>query len=516
MPLVKVRRWYLAALFALAIGAAQFRESGDPALAAHLDLDVQPRMPVRLYLFKDGRPFRLSPVDAMMPLRVDLFYRERLWKRGADPTTLEVTHNDTSHFLLLKGQGRYDLPAGSYRIEAYRGLFYTPFSAAFELKAGETRRVEIAMKDWTGGAARQWLSGDDHIHLVRAPEDDALFLSWLEAEDLSVGNFLQLQRQLDAAAQYGFGSKAEARRGNYSIRSGHESRSEFFGHLNFLGGREMIRPLSIGAMYANSTLTDHYPALLFAQGRVLGALTGYAHFNGSTPHSAMWMDLALGNLDFIEVFQFGVLKKQEWYELWNAGFPVTGIAGSDFPVPLGRFKTWPRYIPLLGPERTLVRRNGAGSAFEMWARGVKSGGVVVSNGPLIEFSAATGAARASAKFFRPLETLEIVVNGEVAAAAKGDGVAAELTVTAALPAGPHWAAARATARKQADEPEIQAHTNAVFQGKPVQAAARADLAQRWREQIAWFETGPLAFSTPARREEFFARARKALEILSAH
>jgi len=37
-----------------------------------------------MYPFKDGRPFRLSPVGAMLPLRVDLCYRERLWIPAPD------------------------------------------------------------------------------------------------------------------------------------------------------------------------------------------------------------------------------------------------------------------------------------------------------------------------------------------------------------------------------------------------------------------------------------------------
>jgi len=43
------------------------------------------------------------------------------------------------------------------------------------------------------------------------------------------------------------------------------------------------------------------------------------------------MDLTLSRLDFIEVFQFGVLKSQEWYELLNAGFQVTGNRRQRFP-----------------------------------------------------------------------------------------------------------------------------------------------------------------------------------------
>src|SRR5262249_51232627 len=158
-----------------------------------------------------------------------------------------------------------------------------------------------------------------------------------------------------------------AKRAGYSIRPGHESRSEFYGHVNLLGGRELIRPLSIGTTYANSAEAYPYPGVLFARGRTLGATVGYAHFNGSQPHSTLLMDLALGRIDFVEVFQFGVLKTNDWYELLNAGLRVTGIAGSDFPVPLNSRKPWPRWLPLLGPERTLVKTKPGDSAYEAWA-----------------------------------------------------------------------------------------------------------------------------------------------------
>ena len=40
--------------------------------------------------------------------------------------------------MLLKGRGSFDLPQGHYRVEAYRGLFYTPASARVR---SESRRV---------------------------------------------------------------------------------------------------------------------------------------------------------------------------------------------------------------------------------------------------------------------------------------------------------------------------------------------------------------------------------------
>ncbi len=504
-------------LFALALVYAQFRESGRPELAAHLELATEPVMPARVYLFRNNRPFRLSPVQATLPLRVDTFYRERVWRSSSDPGTLEVTCNDQSHFILLKGRATFDLPAGQYRVEAYRGSFFVPVVQEFELKAGAQHRVTLPMKRW---ANSEWISGDDHIHLTRSPEDNDVFLRWLEAEDLSVGNFLQLQRQMDAAVQYAFGTAGEARRGSHSIRPGHESRSEFYGHVNLLGGRELINPLSVGSMYANSPESYPYPSVLFAKGRALGATVGYAHFDGSMPHSTLLMDVVLGKIDFIEVFQFGVLKTGPWYELLNAGLRVTGIAGSDFPVGLNRQTKWPRYIPLLGPERTLVKPSSGGSRYEAWAAGVRKGDVVVTNGPLVDLRVdeSRSTAVASASFFRPLEKLEIIANGKVVASVSGDGRRTSLEASTRLDKSEScWYAARAAAKREEDEPEIQGHTNPIYvlrEGKPVLVNSdREKLAKKWESEIAWYQAAPLVFPSDAERADFFKQADRALQEL---
>src|SRR5712692_8535847 len=168
-----LKRGFLLGTFGFALAWAQFR----PELTARLELLTDPQLPARVYLFKDGRPFRLSPVQALLPLRVDLFYRERLWRSSQTPETLEVTCNEQSHFILLNGRASYELPAGKYRIEAYRGLFFQPVSQDFELRAGEKRQVVLRLVAWAKG--EEWLSGDDHIHLTRSREDNDVFLRWL-------------------------------------------------------------------------------------------------------------------------------------------------------------------------------------------------------------------------------------------------------------------------------------------------------------------------------------------------
>jgi hypothetical protein len=567
---------------ALVLGAVGFGQSGgqgqgrgegegvgvgDPErLAAWLEIavlrgDTGRITPARVYLFKDGNPFRLSPVDVLLPLRVDRFYRERLWRRppelkdaGGQPArtrTLEVTNDGESHFILLDGEARYSLPAGNYRVEAYHGLRWAPAVEDFVLKAGERRRVSLTLHplDNRGG----WISGDDHIHLTRAAEDDDVFLRWLEADDLSVGNFLQLQRQVDAAVQYAFGREGEVTAPGRSIRSGQESRSEFYGHINLLGPSWLIRPVSVGTMYANTPEAYPFPNLLFAQGRSLGAAVGYAHFDGSMPHSTLPMDLALGAIDFIEVFQFGVLKADPWYELLNAGFRVTGVAGSDFPANLGRFKPWPRAIPLLGPERTLVKidadvdvdveerpqaeANAGRSAYDRWVEGVKKGEAVVSNGPLLdlqvdgqgpgavlawkgESKSIRGEARASSH--RSLELLEIVVNGQVAAARAGDGRQKELHLPFEIPVTESvWVAARVRGERvaSANEPEIQAHTNPVYvlrDRRPVHVkSAREAVATRWRRDLDYYRGTDLAFADPKQRQELETALERATRILES-
>ena len=359
---------------------------------------------------------------------------------------------------------------------------------------------------------------------MRAPEDDPIFLRWMQAEDLAVANFLELQRQQHAAMQWGFGEKAEARTDGFSIRSGHESRSRFYGHTLFLGPSRMIEPLSIGLEYANSVQAFPNPLVLFAHGRRLGALTGFAHFYGSQPNSTLLMNLVHDAVDFVEVFQFGVLKTAEWYELLNAGFRVVGLAGSDFPANLSRFASWPRALPLLGPERALVRAEAGQSSYAAWADGVRRGAVVLTNGPLLEFSVdgqspgdltvwdegsreIQGSARAT--YFRPIESIEIVRNGEIVAQKTGDGAGQDQQLDFRLELNESsWLAARVTAQTLEGEPVVQAHTNPIYfhrDGEPVRVGpARQAIRERWRQEVAYYRSGALEFPDERSLRDFLA------------
>ncbi|MCC6587879.1 MAG: CehA/McbA family metallohydrolase [Bryobacterales bacterium] len=517
--MLSVNRAVLVLGFGMLMTAAAWQDLWPPEYSARVEIVTEGRMPARLYLWKGNASFRLAPVDAVLPIRSDTYYRDRFFSRVPNPKVMEVIARDQYHYLLLKGEGTFFLPPGEYRIEAYRGLFYTPAVEKFTLTANDNKRIVLKLQPWQGVNPKEWITADDHIHLTRNKQEDPVFLDWLAAEDLTVGNFLQLQRQMDAAVQYGFGKPGEARRNGYVIRSGQELRNEFWGHTNILGHRELIRPMSTGSMYANSPESWPTPTDWFLRGRQLGGLTGYAHFFQPPQHSSIYLDAALGNIDFVEVFQFGVLKTEPWYELLNAGLKVTGVAGSDFPVYLNNKRPWPEWIPLLGPERAMVKAAPGDNSFEAWAKGVKEGKVVVSNGPIVEMTVDEGSGQvtATASFWRPLESLEIVRNGEVIAQTQG-GQAKTLTVSAtASKAESCWLAARVKAQTLKDEPPIQAHSNPYWllkDGKPVRVeSSRRALAAKWQAEIDYFRSAGIVFPDASKKQQFFTRAEKALAAL---
>lgn len=526
--------------------SAQVRDSAlRPDYAAHLEVVVQRGdtgevVPARIYLFRSGQQHRLSPVDNLLPLLQDNFYRNRIWRMTDRPKALEVFVRGMSHVILLEGRASFDVPAWKeYRLEAYHGLFYTPAVAEFALAPEEHKTITLQVYPMAPGRQGQWISADDHVHLTRAKEDDDVFLRWMQAEDLNVVNDLEGQRQQHFGVQYAFGREGEGRRPGYSIRSGHETRSDFYGHTLVLGGRERILPLGIGDMYGNSPEAYPYPAITFEQGRKVGGLVGFAHFHGSREHSTLLMDLALNHLDFVEMMQYALIKMKPWYhelgwyELLNAGFRVVGTAGCDFPDPTDHFIPWPRALPLLGPERTLVKAQPGESAWESWANGVLRGAAVVSNGPLLEFTVQdkepgaviswTGAShnvegRATAIFHRPIEKLEIVCNGKVVASRTGDGRQKEISLPFQFPIQESsWVAARVQGPSLRPDLEIWAHTNPVYllqDSKPVYVKADRELVrQQWEKEAEYYRSAGLVFTEENQRKEFFRLVEETRKIL---
>jgi hypothetical protein len=250
-------------------------------------------------------------------------------------------------------------------------------------------------------------------------------------------------------------------------------------------------------------------------------------------HSQLLLNLVLNRLDFVEMLQYGWIKTKAWYQLLNAGLRVVGTAGCDFPDPHNHFQPWPRHLPLLGPERTLVKAEAGDSAYEAWANGIRRGSVVITNGPLLEFEVngetsgkvfdwsgdfIQAEATATAVFYRPILKVELIMNGKVVAVAEGDGRKRELTLGFKTKmTESSWIAARAKTISYPGEPEIWAHANPVYlhkDGEPVYIKRDRDaLRARWAEEVEYYKTAVLQFEKDSQRQELMQMANETLRLL---
>jgi len=126
---------------------------------------------------------------------------------------------------------------------------------------------------------------------------------------------------------------------------------------------------------------------------------------------------------------------------------------------------------------------------------------------------------ATATFHRPIEKLEIVANGRVAASAAGDGKQTDLALTFRVPTVEStWIAARVVAAKGPGEPEVRAHTNPVYVlrgGQPVRIeSAREAVLKRWRAEADFYRSGALTFADEGQRRELQAKVDAALAALA--
>lgn len=196
-------RWTGAAFAVLAASLlplmlAQFRDPGlRPDHSVQVEVvvkraDTGEVVPARIYLFRSGRLFRLSPTDNLIAFKQDNFYRNRVWRRTNNPKSLEVTVRDMSHVILTHGRATFDMPPWEeYRLEAHHGLFFEPAVVDFAVKPNEPKTVTLEVKPMAPQRQKEWISADDHVHIMRAREDDDLLMRWMQAEDLHVLNNLE-------------------------------------------------------------------------------------------------------------------------------------------------------------------------------------------------------------------------------------------------------------------------------------------------------------------------------------
>ncbi len=492
------------------------------------------------------------------------FAPEGAWRHSDDYFDRQERRIEYGYFHTA-GASELVVPADTpLTVEVLRGLEYRPWRQTVEVRAGEARELAVGLERLGDWPARGWWSGDLHVHMnyggaYRATPATLRFQA--EAEDLhAVFNLIvnKEQRVPDIAS---FSGKPDpVSTASTLIRHDEEFHTSWWGHTSLLGLTDHVL-LPIYAGYVNTAAASLSPSSVAIAdlARAQGALVGYVHpfdsvpdparsgdpasypipgFEGGDP-VALPVDVALGKVDFYEAVGLSAPLPTNtiWYRLLNCGFRIPAGAGTD---------AMTNYSSLRGPvgmNRVFVKTNGTlnmGSFLE----GLKAGRTFATNGPLVELSirrsstsvgpgdeltlpagSHTVEARVSLRSIVPVDRLEIVRNGEIAATIPlaGDHTVADATVSLPVKSS-GWYVLRAWA-EGSRHPVLDFHpfgtTSPVYvtvAGRPVRSVPDARYFVAWVERVrAAADTHP-DWTTPAEKAEALAhldRARREFEARAA-
>jgi hypothetical protein len=381
-------------------------------------------------------------------------------------------------------EGGFDVrvPPGSYKVTISKGFEYEPQTFTIALAPGMEMMREVRLARWIDMPARGWYSSDDHIHLRRSPTDDPNIMNWIAAEDIHVGNILEMgDFWATYFSQYAFGERGRFESHGRILAAGQEEpRTPEIGHTISLGAREMVR-----------TQRDYYSFdRLFDRVHELGGVTGFAHqgfsFHG---YRGMALNTLRGKTDFLELAQFcvpeGPLPTRYFYHFLDLGYKLTALAGSDFP--------WcGNGVPRIGNARFYTYTGQSALNYDAWFAAMKAGHTFVTTGPMLLLKAnghlpgdsldiAPGAkVEITAEAMGPgVQHVEIVGHGKTLASGT-DRVAVTITPSHGL-----WIAAKCEAG-----PGHMAHTTPVYVTvngdgfqNPETARKNLELSEEWLREL---------------------------------
>jgi hypothetical protein len=381
-------------------------------------------------------------------------------------------HDDGGNVLLggreyayIDGVCEINLPAGSTRVEIHKGLEFRSVDTQVDLLPGKLA-LRFSLERWVDLRSEGWFSGDTraqfltpHTALLEGAGEDLAVVNLL-ARDWRVIDW-QGEKFVTMPSLTAFSGERPALElpGHMVVVNTLNSASRL-GQVALLNCHRIVYPLSFSDPWLNWTIADWCDQCHRKAGLVVWNPEGRARFPGSLSYKddklynfgEVLADLVLGKFDAFEVEELHVScspSNHAWYNFLNCGFrlPLVGSANKhDNTRALGQVRTYARL------------REGEEFNYGNWIEAVRAGRTFVTNGPLLSFevngrqpgdvlSLPAGAAhisvRARAKNLRPIERIEIVVNGKVAAVSKntGDSLEAAVEVDVPLP-GSAWVAAR--------------------------------------------------------------------------
>jgi TolB protein len=374
-----------------------------------------------------------------------------------------------THYFETTGDFDVEVPAGRTSVEVVRGPEYRPRAVSLDVTAGRTASATVRLTRLLDLPSLGWYSGDTHIHDLhqgRFGLTHQTFFDELRAEDLHMTWALI---HMDGTRIMGRWSDLTGRPSplsthDYILQYAEEFRGSL-GHMELLGISRFVLPFTAGVRgtaYAQPVLDQTYIDSAHAQGGIAGFPHPY-YLPPTTPARAastlIPVDVALGKGDYYDVASLWsdeLGSTELYYRLLNCGFRLPATAGTDNFSDVWR-------DPPPGSDRTYVHVKGR-LTVASWLAGIKAEHTFATTGPLVmldvqgrepggaiaipKSAPRTLTVRATAQSIAPMDKLDIIVNGAVAATVSAGTDSSRLVFddTVAVPQG-GWVAARVTGPK---------------------------------------------------------------------
>lgn len=371
-------------------------------------------------------------------------------------------------YAYVPGQFTTDLPTGPLYVEMTKGFEYVPTRVKVSVKPGQ-KKLTLKLDRWCDWRSRGWVTADTHVHFL-SPQT-----AWLEAqaEGVNVVNLLASQWGRLFTNVGDISGRVGEVENDTIVWVGTENRNHMLGHISMLGTKgQPVFPMCCGGVTEAwvgdpeyRTLTEWAEECKAKDGVVIRP-----HF----PYCGFTEDPVLavrGVVDALEIRQNrdGGFPLQEWYRYLNNGYRVAVAGGTDKMgayCALGNLRTYAQ----LHPEDPFT--------YENWARAVRAGRTISTNGPLLDMSVdgrrigesiqmpgngGTVEVHARAESAWRVGSLEIVRNGQVVARETASRGAEQLELhTHVSMRSSGWIAARCNGLPGAASGYTAAHTSPVY------------------------------------------------------
>jgi hypothetical protein len=451
---------------------------------------------------------RTTDRDSGKPLVARVVLQKGKGKFYAPPGALYRVLRGTGHFYCDQ-VATLTLPAGTYRLRAFRGPEYRLVTRELTVRPDQTLDIDVELARWTHAAKSGWYSGENHIHgnygYGQWYNTPAALLMQCAGEDLNVCNLMVANSDTDGIFDREFfcGRPDPRSTADTILYWNQEFRSTLWGHMTLLNLKQVVEPVMTG--FADTTNPWDVPSNADVADRThwQKGHVNYTHaiqnaakpFENPYAAKGLPIDVALGKIDSLDLNNAYTGTVPIWYRLLNCGFRLPPSAGTDCF--LNRI-----FSQLPGGDRVYVNLPG-GLTYAAWIDALRKGRSFVSNGPMLELAlegqgpgavfttAAPGKLRvkARARSLYPLAKVELIRNGQVAAVlplAEDDRSATLEKPIDVSHSG--WVALRASGPGHPDSPlpALFAHTGPIYievRGAAVRSRADAQYFLAWIDEL---------------------------------